>query len=411
MLGTVTLGTQMSIEKQTAAVIGVGMTKFSKSLDRGLGDLAAEAVANALEDAGLGIDEIDCVFSSNSVAGFITGQESIRGQVAMKQAGLTGRPIFNIENACASGSSALHLARTYILSGSADVVLVLGVEKLAHSDKSRSFKALEAATDVAEIDQLRQSLDASDQTRSIFMDMYAAKVRAYLAKAGIGHRVIAKVAAKNHSNGALNPYSQYGTVQDVESVLASRKIVDPLTLLMCAPISDGAAAVVMVSPRWCRDRGREGVRFLSSVVDSDSFDNEYSQMRAIAERAYAMAGIRASDIDVMEAHDAAAPAEIFAYEDMGLAEPGEGWKLVESGDVFIGGRVPVNPSGGLLARGHPIGATGVAQACELVWQLRGDAGARQVKGARIGVAHNRGGQLTTRQTTGSAAMSALVFAA
>jgi len=401
----------MSPANSGAVVLGVGMTKFSKSLERSLGDLAAEAVRRALDDAGVAADDIECVFSSNSVAGFITGQESIRGQVAMKSAGLTGRPIFNIENACASGSSAMHLARAYIDSGSANIVLVVGMEKLAHSDKSRSFKALEAATDVGEIEQLRQSLNAADPNRSIFMDMYAAKVRAYLDKAGIDSRVIAEIAAKNHANGALNPYAQYGTVQDVESVLASRKIVEPLTLLMCAPISDGAAAVVMASPQWCRERAREGVRFVASAVGSDSFDNEHSQMRAIAERVYRQAGIQPRDIDVMEAHDAAAPAEIFAYEDMGLAEPGTGWKLVESGDVFIGGRVPVNPSGGLLARGHPIGATGVAQACELVWQLRGDAGARQVKGARVGVAHNRGGQLTTRSTTGSAAMSALVFAA
>jgi len=393
------------------SVIGIGMTKFGKSPELTLGNLATEAIQMALTDARMTKEQVDCVFSSNSVAGLITGQEAVRGQVALKQIGLAGCPVFNIDNACASGSSALHLARCYIEGGNANVALVLGMEKMSHPDKAQTFRALESATDVAEIAELRATLGAGGGNRSIFMDFYASKVRAYLERTGANPRVLAQIAAKNHGNGALNPFSQYGKAHDVEAVLASRTIVDPLTLLMCAPFSDGAAAVVLASPAWCRDHGVCGPRVMASGLSTESFANDHSQMAVLARRVYAQAGIVSSDIHVMEVHDAAAPGELFAYEDMGLAEPGQGWKLVEEGDVFLGGRIPVNPSGGLIARGHPIGASGVAQICELAWQLRGGAGARQVKDARVGVAHNRGGQLTTMPTTGSAAMSVTVLAA
>jgi acetyl-CoA acyltransferase len=399
------------MKNDKVSIIGIGMTKFAKSLDKTLGDLAAEAVQMALTDAGMEKEQIECVFSSNSVAGLITGQEAVRGQVALKGIGIAGIPIFNIDNACASGSSALHLARCYIEGGNADVVLVMGTEKMVHVDKAQTLRALESATDVSEIAQLRESLGAGGANRSIFMDLYASKVRAYLERTGRDATVLARIAAKNHCNGALNPFSQYGLAHDVDAVLASRAIVDPLTLLMCAPFSDGAAAVILASPAWCSAHGMQGPRILASGLATESFANDHSQMAVLAGRVFAQAGIRPSDVHVAEVHDAAAPAELFAYEDMGLAEPGQGWRLVEEGDVFLGGRVPVNTSGGLIARGHPIGASGVAQICELGWQLRGDAGARQVPNARTAVAHNRGGQMTTRPTTGSAAMTITVLAA
>ncbi|MGE0799348.1 MAG: thiolase family protein [Lautropia sp.] len=394
-----------------AHLVGVGMTKFGKALDRTLGQLVEEATRKALDDARIEPGSVECIFSSNSVAGLITGQESVRGQVALKGTGISGCPVFNVDNACASGSTALHMARCYVAAGYADVALVVGFEKMYHPDKAQTLKALESATDVAEVAELRERMGADSGSRSIFMDFYASKVRGYLERTGAPPRVLAQIAAKNHGNGALNPLAQYRTAHDVEAVLASRPIVSPLTLLMCSPFSDGAAALVVASSRWCRLNGGQGPRLLGSGVASESFAAEQSQMAALARRVYEQAGIRPADIDVMEVHDAAAPGELFAYEDMGLAEPGAGWRLVEEGAVHLGGRVPVNPSGGLMARGHPIGATGVAQVCELVWQLRGTAGERQVKGARIGVAHNRGGQITTKPTTGSAAMSVTVLAA
>jgi acetyl-CoA acetyltransferase len=187
--------------------------------------------------------------------------------------------------------------------------------------------------------------------------------------------------------------------------------VEPLTLLMCSPISDGAAALLLASPAWARAHGLDGPGIAASAVRTDSFSAAGSQTADTARLAYAEAGIAASDIDVAEVHDATAAGELFAYEDMGLAAPGEGWKLVEEGVAALGGRVPVNPSGGLLARGHPLGATGVAQLCELVWQLRGAAGERQVKGARIAVAQCSGGQSAFGRTSGAAAMAVTVLRA
>jgi acetyl-CoA acetyltransferase len=241
------------------------------------------------------------------------------------------------------------------------------------------------------------------------MDYYAEKVLAYFRDHGGAAVHLARIAAKNHCNGARNARAQFRMPQTADSVLAARAIVEPLTLLMCSPISDGAAALVLCTPEWARSRDKKGPTVAASAFATDSFATGAPQMAAVAQRAYAQAGIAPHDIHVAEVHDATSAGELFAYEDLGLAAPGEGWKLVEEGVTAPGGRIPVNPSGGLLARGHPVGATGVAQVCELAWQLRGDAGERQVRGARVGVAHCLGGQSSFGRTSGAAAMCVTVL--
>jgi acetyl-CoA acetyltransferase len=391
-------------------IVGVGMTRFGRFPDRTLRELACEAALAALADARIGPEAVEAVFAANSAAGLLTGQESVRGQVSLKGAGIGGVPVFNVENACASGSSAAHLAALYVRAGAAGCVLVVGYEKMVVADRTAPFRAIEACSDVEELAAVKAGLGPDSARRSLFMDFYAEKARSYFA-CGATPRHLALVAAKNHSNGALNPFAQFRTPQTAESVLASRPVVEPLTLLMCSPVSDGAAAVVIASRDWARAHALEGPVIAASAVRSDSFARTGSQTADTARCAYAQAGIAPHQIDVAEVHDGTAAGELFAYEDLGLAAPGEGWRLIESGQVALGGRVPVNPSGGLLARGHPLGATGVAQLCELAWQLRGAAGERQVKGARVAVAQCSGGQSAFGRTSGAAAMSVMVLRA
>lgn len=399
----------MGVATDHPVVVGVGMTPFGRQPDRSLSDLAIEATRAALSDARIEAADIEAVFGANCAAGILTGQESVRAQVSLKPMGLGGVPMFNVENACATGSSALHLAMHYVRSGAARCVLVLGYEKMTTTDKALPLRALEACSDIDELAQLRERLGPESAKRSIFMDFYAEKVQAYFDRTGASARHLAWIAAKNHSNGARNPLAQFRTPQSIESVLASRAIVDPLTLLMCSPISDGAAALVLASADWARGRGLDGPRVTASVMSTDSLATEGSQMARLAQRGFQAAGITPADIDVAEVHDATAAGELFEYENLGLAPPGKGWELADAGATAIGGRVPVNPSGGLIARGHPLGATGVAQLCELTWQLRGQAGERQVTGAKVGVAQCAGGQTSFGKTSGAAAMSLVVL--
>jgi len=392
-------------------IAGIGTTRFGNHLDRSLGDLAGEAVTAALSDAGLAAGELDCVFASNSVAGVITGQEAVRGQVSLKDIPLAGIPIFNIENACASGSSAVHLAASYLNGGMGDVALVVGYEKMVHADKSVSFHALETCSDIEEMAEIKAGLGPDAAKRSVFMDLYAEKVQKYLDKTGATRRHLAQIAAKNSENGTRNPIAQFQEANDTDKILQSREIVSPLTLLMCSGLSDGAAALVLMSEKAARERKAQGPVISGLSMASESYETGGSQMGRVMRAAYDQAGIAPQDIDLAEVHDATSPGELFAYEDLGLAAEGEGWKLVEDGTVFMGGKCPVNLSGGLLSRGHPIGATGVAQICELALHLRGEAGDRQVKGARVGVAHCLGGQASFGNTSGAAAMAATVVTA
>ena len=292
-----------------------------------------------------------------------------------------------------------------IACGQYDVVLAAGFEKLFHQDKSRTFAVFMGAIDVEGIPQFLASLtnaekhksegESGGEKRSVFMDIYAAAARRHMERYGTTARHFAMVSAKNAYHGSLNPHAQYRDVLSVDEVLAAPIVAPPLTLPMCAPIGDGAAAVVLVSERKARALGlKDAVRvrssFLASGWDGSGVEDE-SVVEYASRKAYEAAAIDPKDINVVELHDATAPAEILCYESMGLAKKGEGARLIEAGETRLGGRVPVNTSGGLLRKGHPVGATGAAQIYELCEQLRGRAGARQVQGARIAVAENGGG--------------------
>ena len=379
---------------------GVGMTRFGKYTDRTMGSLAVEATHSALKDSGLGVADVGAVFFSNATAGLMTGQEMVRGQVALRSTGLLGVPFVNVENACASASTAVRLAWLSVASGDADVVLAVGAEKLSHPDRRRSFEALSAAVDIERIEEMKADLFGEDlegsgtDDRSFFMDVYADMAMKYMARSGASAADFAAVAVKSHEHAALNPRAQYRNRITAAEVLGSRPIAGPLTLLMCSPIGDGAAAVVLCSEEVAARLATPRVRLrASALVSGFEGTRPDSAVERAAHLAYEAAGIGPDDVDVAEVHDAAAPAELILYEELGLCAPGDGAKLLASGDTALGGRIPVNTSGGLISKGHPVGATGCGQLVELVEQLRGSAGARQVNGARVALAENAGGYL------------------
>jgi acetyl-CoA acyltransferase len=395
-------------------IAGTGMTAFGKFMDSTVRSLAEEATAEALRDAHAAPGDIEMAFFSNATAGILTGQEMIRGQVALRNTGILGVPIVNVENACASASSAFFLAHMAVASGQVDIALAIGSEKLTHADKMRSFAAIGTAVDLDNVVGAREALsrtllgigadDASERKpggggggKSPFMDVYAGMTRHYMEQSGATAEDFARIAVKNQGNGKLNPKAQYGGDITVEEVLASRQISGPLTLLMCSPIGDGSAAIVLCSEDAARRLGADTVRVRATKLVSgrDRGPGDAGAVERAVARAYEAAGVGPEDLDVCEVHDAAAPAELMIYEELGLCGPGEGPKLLASGETALGGRVPVNPSGGLLAKGHPIGATGCAQLVELADQLRGRCGARQVDGAQVALAENGGGFLGT----------------
>ncbi len=382
------------------AVIGAGMTRFGKHIDRSMKDLAREAVEGALRFAGVEKDAIEAAAVGNAVAGLITGQECVRGQVVLREMGIGGIPVINTENACASASTAFHLAWLYVASGMYDVVLAVGMEKLFHPDKKRTFQAIGSGIDVELADEFARQMSGEQsagagESRSVFMDYYANIARQHMARYGTTREQFARIAAKNHTNGSLNPHAQYQTPRTVEEVLTAPMIAEPLTRMMCSPIGDGAAAVLVTTAEKARQLTTKPVFVRASILGSgeDHDPDAPGIVTKVARKAYAMAGIGPQELQVVEVHDATAPAELLAYEDLELCRAGEGGKLIDDGVTALGGRVPVNPSGGLLAKGHPIGATGVAQIAEIFWQLRGEAGKRQVSGARVGLTENGGGVL------------------
>jgi acetyl-CoA acyltransferase len=364
-------------------VAGVGMTLFAKQQHRTLKDLTAEAVWTALADAGLGVDAVEASYFGNAVGGSITGQEMVAGQVALAPLGIHGLPVINVENACASASTAFHLAWQAVATESCDIALAVGAEKMTHPDKARSFAAIGGSVDVECIPPDLPS------DRSFLMDLYAQAALRYMDASGATVEDLAAVVVKNQRNGLRNRLAQYGAELTVAEVLASRLIVAPFTLLMCSPISDGAAAAVLVCDRVAGRLAAPAARVAASVVRSARPGRRVSELAATA--AYEMAGVGPDDVDCAEVHDAAASAELVLYEQLGFARPGDGPALIRDGAVEPGGRIPVNTSGGLLARGHPIGATGLAQIHEAVSQVTGRAGARQVEGARVTLAQNAGG--------------------
>jgi len=390
------------------AIVGVGMTRFGKFLDRSMKDLAREAVDAALDSAGIEKRAIEAAVVGNAVAGLITGQECIRGQVVLREMGIGGIPIINTENACASSSTALHLAWLYVASGMYDVALAVGMEKLYHEDKKRSFQAIGAAVDIEAMRQIMDLMAASapkregsgggegaGEKRSMFMDLYAMAARGHMARYGTTKEQFARVAVKNHYHGSLNPHAQYRERYTLEEILASPLVAEPLTRLMCSPIGDGAAAAIIVPADKARQYTSKPVFIRASVVGSgqDHVPGEPGITERVSHRAYEMAGVTPRDLNVVELHDASAPAELVLYEELGLCAPGEGGKLIDTGFTELTGPTPVNTSGGLISKGHPIGATGVGQVCEVFWQLRGECGDRQVPGAKLGLCENGGGML------------------
>jgi len=390
-------------------IVGVGMTPFGRFPDLSLAQLAQQAAAAALEDAGAPRSAAQAIVFANAVQGALEGQHGVRGQCALDGAGFGNAPVFNVENACASASTALNLAHVMVGSGAYDCVLALGAEKMVTLDSAKSMAAFEGSWDLSRRDRTIADLLAMGQgvtpppgaetgePHSVFMDVYAAFCRHHMAHFGTTQRQMAAVSAKNHSHSVENPRSQYRKPFSIDQVLAARPIAWPLTLPMCSPISDGAAAALVCTAAFAERLGQSAraVRIRASVLmagerrDPGDIDNHVA--RKASRRAYDLAGLGPNDIDVVECHDATAFGEILQSEMLGFFEFGEGGPAAERSATTLGGRIPFNPSGGLESKGHPIGATGLGQVFEIVAQLRGEAGARQAAGARLGLVENGGG--------------------
>ncbi|WP_329248605.1 lipid-transfer protein [Streptomyces sp. NBC_01478] len=381
-----------------AYVAGVGMTKFEKPESREwqYWDMVREAGNAALADAGISYGDVEQV-----PVGYCF-QPSTAGQRAAYELGLTGIPVYNVNNNCATGSTALMLARQLVEGGAADCVLALGFEKMKRGALGGGSDGGDFATSpVARhygIMAARHGFEMTPPTAQIFGDA----AREHMEKYGTTEAQLAAVAAKNHRHSAHNPYAQFQDVYDVDDILAARVVHHPLTKLQCSPTSDGAAAAVVVSERFAQERELAGplVEIVAQAMTTDTEDSFASgfcvdvvgqpMSRAAARQVYERSGLGIEDVDVVELHDCFSINELLTYEALGMCEPGESGKLVESGATTYGGRWVVNPSGGLISKGHPLGATGIAQVAELVWQLRGTAGERQVPGAEVGLAHNIG---------------------
>jgi acetyl-CoA acetyltransferase len=371
---------------QDIHITGGAMTPFGRHTGVMAPELAQQAILKALDDAGVSKGDIQAIYCANVLGGMILGQLIVR------DLGLDGIPVYNVENACASGATAVHLARHALLAQQYDTVLVFGIEQLT---------ALGGGTIPLQRNDHKTDLYA--KAGMVLPAVYAMRGTRFLHERDATPADLAAVAVKNRRHGALNEYAQQRRETTVDEVLASRMVADPLTLLQCCPSQvDGAAAVVLSSRREGRAGRTTGaagkpVKLLSSVVVSglreeardDTLDAEITA-RAAAQ-AYECASVAPSDVNVVELHDAFTIAELLYYEALQLAPRGEAVPLLRSGATRLGGRVPVNPSGGLLAKGHPLGATGVAQMVEIMWQLQGRAGARQVDGARIGLTQCTGG--------------------
>lgn len=381
-----------------AYIVGVGMTKFEKpeTRDWQYWDMAKEAGEAALADAGIAYGKVDQV-----PVGYCC-QASTAGQRAVYELGLSGVPVYNVNNNCATGSTALMMARQFVESGIDDCVLALGFEKmrkgaLGGGSDGGDFKTSPVARHYG-VMAARHGFETSPPTAQIFGNA----AREHMERHGTTEAQLAAVGAKNHRHSANNPYAQFQDVHTIEEVLAARPVHRPLTKLQCSPTSDGSAAVVLASERFVREHGLQerAVEIVAQAMTTDTEESFVSgscvdvvgvpMSRAAARQVYERSGLGIEDVDVVELHDCFSINELLTYEALGMCGEGESGKLVEEGATTYGGRWVVNPSGGLISKGHPLGATGLAQAAELVWQLRGTAGARQVEGARVGLAHNIG---------------------
>ncbi|WP_369217772.1 lipid-transfer protein [Streptomyces flavofungini] len=381
-----------------AYVVGVGMTRFEKPQTRDwqYWDMAKEAGTKALEDAGIPYDQVE-----QAAVGYCF-QASTAGQRAVYELGLTGVPVYNVNNNCATGATALMMARQFVEGGLSDCVLALGFEKMTRGalgggSDGGDFKTSPVARHYG-VMAARHGFEMTPPTAQIFGNA----AREHMERYGTTEAQLAAVGAKNHRHSTANPYAQFQDEYTVEEILAAKTIHRPLTKLQCSPTSDGSAAAVVVSERFVRLHGLAGraVEIAAQAMTTDTAASFASgscvdvvgqpMSREAARRVYEGSGLGIEDVDVVELHDCFSVNELLTYEALGMCGPGESGKLVESGATTYGGRWVVNPSGGLISKGHPLGATGLAQVAEVVGQLRGEAGPRQVADARVGLTHNIG---------------------
>jgi acetyl-CoA acetyltransferase len=394
-------------------IIGVGMTPVGRHLDKSVKDLTAIAVHSALSDANLTKDQIQAAWFTSTFWGYFEGQEAIRGQVALRPMGISGIPIVNVENGCASGSTTVHSAWMAVKAGMYDCALCVGMEKMYYpSEPEKMFASFDRGVDYECLgDMLKQFQEIKTRikidipkdtntdlipgkTKSALMDCYAGWALWHMDKYGTTQRQLAAVSAKNHRHGATNMMSQIKKAMTIEEVLNDKVVQWPLTRSMCAPIGDCSAAAIICSEQFLRKHGiHRAIKIRASVLSSGTdrdWDGEDIAART-SKRAYDYSGVGPQDINVAEMHDACAYGELHQAEAVGFCPEGQGGPFAESGATTLGGKIPINPSGGLECRGHAIAASGLAQIYELVLQLRGEAGNRQVERARIAMQVNGGG--------------------
>ncbi len=376
-----------------ANVIGVGMTKFAKpGTSKDYHEMAKEAGQIALKDAGISYDEIQQAY-----AGYVYGDTTC-GQVAVYELGLTGIPVFNVNNACATGSSALYLARQAIEGGHADCVLAIGFEKMMKGALGATWNDRASSADrLLPLMMEAQGINNAPPAAQVF----GGAGREYRWKYGTKKETFAKIAEKARSHASNNPYALFREKLSVEEIMASDEVFDPLTRFQCCPPTCGAGAAILCSDAFAKKHGiKDPVYIVAQAMTTDkasSFDEDsmiklsgYDMAKNAANEVYEKSGIGPSDIQVVELHDCFTANELLTYEALGLCEEGGAEKFIWDGDNTYGGKYVTNPSGGLLSKGHPLGATGLAQCTELTWQLRGTADKRQVEGASIALQHNLG---------------------
>ena len=376
-------------------VIGVGMTKFEKpgSKDWDYPDMAKEAGTKALQDAGIGFDKIE-----QAAVGYCYG-DSTCGQRAVYSLGMTGIPIYNVNNNCATGSTALFMAKQFVEAGIADCALALGFEKMEKGSLGVKFQDRTNPMDKHfEMMVSLRNFAAAPPAPQFFGNAG----REHMERYGTTAEQFAKIGWKNHKHSVNNPYSQFQTEYTLQQILDSPMVYEPLTRLQCCPTSDGAGAAILASEDFVKQHNLQGkaVEILGMAMTTDyqsTFDDKScikligsDMSKAAAQKVYQQSGFGPENVDVVELHDCFSCNEMVTYEALGLCPEGKGGAFVDSGANTYGGKVVVNPSGGLISKGHPLGATGLAQCSELTWQLRGDADKRQVAGAKIALQHNLG---------------------
>ena len=401
---------------QDIYVAGISMTKFGPHYEKGIKDLVRESVLGCLKDARAEQGDIQAAFYANCCQDIIEGQATIGGQIALRAAGIDRIPVVNVENACASGSTAFWLARNHLLTGQADIALAVGAEKMAYKEMETMAKVMqtfEGGTDIHDMENMKKLLvslgegvegRSGDGHRTFFMEIYAGYAKAHMKQYGTTQEQMAFIASKNHYHASLNPKCHYNKEMSVDDILSGRPLSYPLTVPMCSPLSDGSAAAILCTEKGLAKLGiARAVKVLSCQLGSAGTrayeDVESHITRRLSGQAYAESGLGPEDMDVAEVHDAASFGEIVQSEMLGFCPMGEGGPFAQSGATRLGGKIPINVSGGLESKGHPIGATGLGQIFELVTQLRGRAGKRQVENARFAIQENGGGLLGVEEAS------------